>query len=861
MTTRIFIMSLCICTSINLFATRWYITPTGAGSHTGVSWTNACGASQIQQLINSSGSCDSIFMASGVYKPTNSTDPNISIALKNHAKIFGGFPHPSTTLANPSWANRNGKLFPTVFSGDLGNDDINTDANFFNQSTDSIVGNNSFHLFSGDNVENSCIIDGCVIVGGKGGSYGGGFYNYYRSSPTVKNCYIVGNQAQYGGACYNYVNSSPSFLNCVFSGNKADAGGAIYGHSSCNAIITRTQFLNNEATQQGGAIFSNYAYPVITNCVFTENEAIQGGAIYNHYSSIVISSSVLYQNSANIGGAIYNNSSSISVSNLTICQNIASSNGGGIKNVGTSTPKIRNSIVWGNIANTGSNIANNSGCNPIINNSIIEALLPASCPSCPSNPTGSVNPQFTQINDGNGADNIWMTNDDGLRLKPCSQGINAGANMYVPQYVTLDVRGKNRYRQQVADIGAYENADFAGEGYLTTLNAPNTTLTACEECLDVNGWTHYYDTVGKKMVLSLFKNGYNVGHIGDGVFDVKSYTTNNYGSSTATNVQAPYAQNSDWYVMNRWWNLTPNPQLPAGNTGVKVRTYFTQQDVNDVNGSLPIATIPITQFRFYKINGASASLDPNNDGNTSDAHAGISRATTYDDNGYWEYVYSPNTSSIYTWRKGDFNGIDFAEYEIARFSGGGGGGAPNGGGAFPIKILSFEGYPFETGTALNWWTEEEIPGGHFVVEKSKNGIDFEAIGDIEAAGNSLDKYQYNFFDKNPYWGTNYYRLRLTDFEGYTDYSEMVELSFESKTFNIYPNPVKDMLTIDGNFPDRSEIFIYDLYGKEMQRTPINGNISTKIDVSMLPKGRYFFKLADKDGDFSEYDIKQIVIQD
>lgn len=855
MTTRIIIMSLCICTSINLFATRWYITPTGAGSHTGATWTNARGASQIQQLINSSGSCDSIFMAGGVYKPTNTTDQNIAFVLKNNAKIFGGFPQPSATLPNPTWASRNPKLYPTVFSGDLGNDDINADANFFNQTADSVVGNNSFHLFSGNIVDNTCLIDGCIIVGGKGGSYGGGFYNAYYSSPTVRNCYIVGNQAQYGGACYNYVNSSPTFLNCVFSGNNADAGGAIYGHSACNAIITSTQFLNNEASQQGGAIFSNYAYPVIMNCVFSQNEAVQGGAVYNHFSSIIVNGSVLYQNSANMGGAIYNNSSSITLNNVTIAQNVASANAGGIKNVGNAGPKIRNTIVWGNIANTSPNISNSNGILPVINLCIIEG---ATCPTCPTSPNGSINPQFTQINDGDGADNIWMTNDDGLRLKPCSQAINAGANMYLPAYVTLDLRGKNRFRQQVADIGAYENADFAGEGYLTTLNAPNTTLTACEECLDANGWTHYYDTVGKKMVLSLFKNGYEIGHVGDGVFDVKSYTSANYGSSTATNIQAPYSQNNDWFVMNRWWNLTPNPQLPVGNTGVKVRTYFTQQDVSDVNGSIPIANIPINQFRFYKINGASASLDPNNDGNTNDAHAGISRATTYDGNGYWEYVYSPGTSSPYTWRKGDFNGVDFAEYEIARFSGGG---APNGGGAFPIKILSFEGYNFENGNSLMWWTEEEIPGGHFVIEKSKNGIDFEEIGEIAAVGNSLDKYQYRFFDKNPYWGTNYYRLRLTDFEGYSDYSNMLELLFESKTFNIYPNPARDMLTIDGNFPDRSEIFIYDLYGKEMQRTPIDGNISTQIDVSMLPKGRYFFKLADKDGDFSEKDIKQIVIQD
>ena len=173
------------------------------------------------------------------------------------------------------------------------------------------------------------------------------------------------------------------------------------------------------------------------NSVFSQNEAVQGGAVYNHYSSIIVSSSVLYQNSANIGGAIYNNSSSITLNNVTISQNAASGNAGAIKNVGNAGPKIRNTIIWGNMANVSPNMSNSNGCTPIVANSIIEGGG--------SNTNNNINPQFTQVNDGDGADNIWMTNDDGLRLKPCSQAINAGANMYLPSYVTLDIRGKNRF--------------------------------------------------------------------------------------------------------------------------------------------------------------------------------------------------------------------------------------------------------------------------------------------------------------------------------------------------------------------------------------------------------------------------------
>ena len=855
MKTTILLFAWCIGISFDLLATRWYISVTGAGAHTGTSWANACNATQLQLLINSGDLGDSVWVAAGVYKPTLSLNLNLSFTLRSDLKMFGGFPQPTLNLSNPTWANRNPKVYATVFSGDLENNDHNLDGNFRNQTTDSIVGDNSFHLFTGNIVNANCVIDGCIIVGAYGATYGGGFYNYYYSSPTIRNCYIVGNEAQYGGGAYNYDHSSPNFVNCVFRGNRAGSGAALYNHYTANPVLSATQILGNVATLQGGGAYNNYAYPVFNNCVFAENEAIQGGAIYNHYSAIILTSSVVYNNMAQVGGGVFNNASSMTFNSVTLSKNMAVISGGAIKNNGVSNPKIRNSIVWDNIAPACKNIDNGSN-NPLIYNSILEAPYTGMCINC-QGINGNVNPQFTQANDANGNDNQWFTNDDGLRLKPCSQGINTGASQYLPVNIVIDIRGKNRIRHQVLDLGAYENGNFEGEGYLTTLNDANTQLSACEECTDANGWTHYYDTIGKKMVLSLFKNGYNIGHIGDGIFNVKSYTSPNYGANAGTLIHAPYAQNLDWYVMNRWWNVSPNPQLPVGSTGVKVRTYFTNQDTTDINGSLSGNNININQLRFYKINGASASLDPDGDGYSNDAHAGVEAAATYCADGYWEYVYS-SYSSTNTWCKGNFNGVKYAEYEVARFSGGGGGGAPNGGGAFPITLLSFDGNTTEKGNAFHWTTLQEISGGHFVIERSHNGRDFGEIGDISAIGNSLDRYSYQFLDEKPFWGKNYYRLRLTDFEGYTEYSNMVELDFGEFSFTAYPNPAKNKVYIEGNFPERCELKVFDMRGTEIRSTALNAQVTTEINVEDLAPDLYYFQLRDKEG--AVLTVKRVVVE-
>jgi len=89
----------------------------------------------------------------------------------------------------------------------------------------------------------------------------------------------------------------------------------------------------------------------------------------------------------------------------------------------------------------------------------------------------------------------------------------------------------------------------------------------------------------------------------------------------------------------------------------------------------------------------------------------------------------------------------------------------------PIKLGYFDA-TFNTTTKtvdLNWLTETEINNEFFTIEKSKDGVTFEVVGTLKGAGNSNEARSYSTKDFYPFYGTSYYRLKQTDFDGQFEY--------------------------------------------------------------------------------------------
>lgn len=117
--------------------------------------------------------------------------------------------------------------------------------------------------------------------------------------------------------------------------------------------------------------------------------------------------------------------------------------------------------------------------------------------------------------------------------------------------------------------------------------------------------------------------------------------------------------------------------------------------------------------------------------------------------------------------------------------------AGSGSSVLPIELGSFEALVVDNAVKLEWTTITETNNDFFTLERSDNIESLSPIGSVDGAGNSNELINYSYLDRSPGSGTNYYRLKQTDFDGKFSYSKIVVVDFEPiiiPEINVYPNP-------------------------------------------------------------------------
>ena len=173
----------------------------------------------------------------------------------------------------------------------------------------------------------------------------------------------------------------------------------------------------------------------------------------------------------------------------------------------------------------------------------------------------------------------------------------------------------------------------------------------------------------------------------------------------------------------------------------------------------------------------------------------------------------------------------------------------------PISLISFIGQQVVDQIKLQWKTASEKNFSFFSIEKSLNGTSFNEIGRVNGNGTTTEQHSYDFTDKDPIIGKNYYRLKSVDFDGYTEYFDIILVNFTTdKQFYVYPVP-SDGKTISTaiNFSSEKDytIVIFDNFGGVVSRYSSN---QPKIDFTFtnpLQNGVYYAK-------FSSFDYSKTV---
>ncbi|MCS6969222.1 MAG: T9SS type A sorting domain-containing protein, partial [Bernardetiaceae bacterium] len=97
---------------------------------------------------------------------------------------------------------------------------------------------------------------------------------------------------------------------------------------------------------------------------------------------------------------------------------------------------------------------------------------------------------------------------------------------------------------------------------------------------------------------------------------------------------------------------------------------------------------------------------------------------------------------------------------------------------------------------LQWQTIHEHGSDFFEIERSWDGIRFEGIGRVAAAGRSIEPRWYEYIDQVPsFAAVVYYRLRQVDLDGSHQYSRIVALHRQKNpdVLLVYPNPTTDWI--------------------------------------------------------------------
>lgn len=108
----------------------------------------------------------------------------------------------------------------------------------------------------------------------------------------------------------------------------------------------------------------------------------------------------------------------------------------------------------------------------------------------------------------------------------------------------------------------------------------------------------------------------------------------------------------------------------------------------------------------------------------------------------------------------------------------------------PVTWLSFNVQQQNDQALLSWTTATELNNKDFVVEHSVNGKDWESVGVVKGAVNSIIQKNYSYLHSQPAEGMNYYRIRQVDLDGRSSFSAVKTIQFEIKpALIVYPNPV------------------------------------------------------------------------
>jgi len=148
----------------------------------------------------------------------------------------------------------------------------------------------------------------------------------------------------------------------------------------------------------------------------------------------------------------------------------------------------------------------------------------------------------------------------------------------------------------------------------------------------------------------------------------------------------------------------------------------------------------------------------------------------------------------------------------------------------PIELLSFAGELKNRSIELKWTTNTELNSSHFVIKKSVDGLNYNEIATVSAAGYSQSELNYFTYDFNPSNGVNYYNLSGIDIDGSKKNHGTIAVSMKPEM--AFYNSTISSIVLSSNFSAE----IYNVNGQLIKKSTNKNNV-----ISFNHHGVFFIR--------------------
>ncbi len=131
---------------------------------------------------------------------------------------------------------------------------------------------------------------------------------------------------------------------------------------------------------------------------------------------------------------------------------------------------------------------------------------------------------------------------------------------------------------------------------------------------------------------------------------------------------------------------------------------------------------------------------------------------------------------------------------------------------------------------------------YYTIERSNNSrTGFTQIAKVSGVNNLKN---YSITNSNLLQGENYYRVKAVSGDGTIRYSEVASADNTAASASLYPNPVRDYVTVQGlKTSEKSNISIANGSGTVLAKGTSNGSTQYRTPTANLQPGTYYIHIT------------------